>query len=163
MSKQRKDIFVELMEQIDESYELMSGYDAIPHNYGGDEYLYQSESQIIHVVGDHPGITSRELSDLIRKTPSFCSQNIKKLRAKGYMEQIKNKHNAREYFLYLTEKGKEMYAEHSDFERKCLERTLENLRGFSDDELCKFIEIQEKINETFVLDVDESRKKIRNW
>jgi DNA-binding MarR family transcriptional regulator len=84
MSEMRDEIFAELMEQIDESYDLMSDYDAIPHNYGGDEYLYQSESQIIHVVGEHPGITARELSDLIRKTPSFCSQNIKKLRAKGY-------------------------------------------------------------------------------
>ena len=151
------------MDQIDESYDLMSDYDAIPHHYGGDEYLYQSESQIIHVVGDHPGITARELSDLIRKTPSFCSQNIKKLRAKGYMEQIKNKNNAREYLLQLTEKGKEMYAAHRDFEQRCLERTLGNLRGFSDDELRKFIELQKKINETFALDVGESRKELRNW
>ena len=150
------------MDQIDESYDLMSDYDAIPHHYG-DEYLYQSESQIIHVVGDHPGITAKELSDLIRKTPSFCSQNIKKLRAKGYMEQIKNKNNAREYLLQLTEKGKEMYAAHRDFEQRCLERTLGNLRGFSDDELRKFIELQKKINETFALDVGESRKELRNW
>ena len=163
MSKKREEIFVDLMGQIDESYYLMSDYDAIPHNYGGGDYLYQSESQIIHVVGDHPGITARELSDLIRKTPSFCSQNIKKLRAKGYMEQIKNKNNAREYFLQLTEKGKDMYAEHSDYEQRCLRRTLENLGGFSDDELLKFAEIQKKINETFAMDVDESRKKNRNW
>ena len=163
MSKKRDDIFGELMDQIDEAYDLMSDYDAIPHNYGGDEYLYQSESQIIHVVGEHPGITARELSDLIRKTPSFCSQNIKKLRAKGYIEQIKNKNNAREYFLHLSEKGREMYAEHMDFEQRCLDRTFENLGGFSDDDLSKFIEIQKKINETFILDVDESRKKIRNW
>ena len=163
MSKKRDEIFGELMNQIDESYEMMSDYDAIPHNYGGGEYLYQSESQIIHVVGDHPGITARELSDLIRKTPSFCSQNIKKLRAKGYIEQIKNKYNAREYFLQLTEKGKEMYAEHRDFEQRCLQRTLENISEFSDDELRKFIEIQKKINETFALDVGESKKKIRNW
>jgi len=163
MSKKREEIFGELMEQIDESYELMSNYDAIPHNYGGGEYLYQSESQIIHVVGDHPGITSRELSDLIRKTPSFCSQNIKKLKAKGYIEQIKNKYNAREYFLQLTEKGKAMYTEHRTFEQRCLERTLGNIKEFSDDELRNFIEIQKKINETFTLDVDESRRKIRNW
>lgn len=163
MNKKRDEIFEELMDQIDESYMLMSDYDVIPHNYGGSEYLYQSESQIIHVVGDHPGITARGISDLIRKTPSFCSQNIKKLRTKGYVEQIKNKNNAREYFLQLTEKGKLMYAEHRDFEQRCLDRTLGNLKGFSDDELRKYIEIQKKINETFAQDVDESRKKIRNW
>jgi len=163
MRKKRDELFGALMDRIDESYDLMSDYDAIPHNYGGSEYLYQSESQIIHVVGDHPGITARELSDLIRKTPSFCSQNIKKLRAKGYMEQVKNERNAREYLLQLTEKGKEMYAEHRDFELRCLGRTLGSLRGFSDDELRTFIEIQKKINETFALDVFESRKEIRNW
>jgi DNA-binding MarR family transcriptional regulator len=163
MSKKRDEIFGELMEQIDEAYDLMSDYDAIPHNYGGDEYLYQSESQIIHVVGEHPGITARELSDLIRKTPSFCSQNIKKLRAKGYIEQTKNKYNAREYLLQLTEKGREMYAEHRDFEQRCLRRTLGNLSGFSDDELRRFIDIQKKINETFALDVGESRKELRPW
>ena len=65
--------------------------------------------------------------------------------------------------MQLTEKGKAMYAEHRTFEQRCLERTLGNIKEFSDDELRNFIEIQKKINETFTLDVDESRRKIRNW
>ena len=39
MRKKRDELFGALMDRIDESYDLMSDYDAIPHNYGGSEYL----------------------------------------------------------------------------------------------------------------------------
>ena len=48
MNGTRSELFEKLIEKIDESYDLMSEYDSLPHNYGSGEYLYQSESQIIH-------------------------------------------------------------------------------------------------------------------
>ncbi|MCI2062215.1 MAG: MarR family winged helix-turn-helix transcriptional regulator [Eubacteriaceae bacterium] len=163
MSRKRSELFEKMIDKINESYDLMSEYDSLPHNYGGEEYLYQSESQIIHVVGEHPGITARELSDLIRKTPSFCSQNIRKLKKKDCIAQIRNEQNAREYFLELTEKGRGIYRDHKKFEDACLMRTLENLQAFSDEDIGKFIEMQEKINASFREDVAESKKNGRKW
>jgi Transcriptional regulators len=163
MNGTRSELFEKLIEKIDESYDLMSEYDSLPHNYGSGEYLYQSESQIIHVVGEHPGITAKGLSELIRKTPSFCSQNIRKLKKKDCIVQVRNEQNAREFFLELTEKGRGIYRDHKKFEDACLMRTMEGLKAFQDEDIEIFIEMQEKINDSFREDVTESRKNSRKW
>ena len=46
MSETRKELFDEMIDSIDRSYALMLEYDSIPHNYGGRNYLYQSESRV---------------------------------------------------------------------------------------------------------------------
>ena len=43
-------------------------------------------------------------------------------------------------------------------QQRCYKRTYKNLEAFSDEQLRIFVEIQKKLNETFVLDVEESRE-----
>ena len=98
----RSQLFNQLLDSLNESFSLMEEYDAVPHDYGA-AVLYQAESQIIHLVGHQPGITASELATILRKTPSACSQLIRKLRKKDWLFQMRNRKNNREYQLYLTD------------------------------------------------------------
>ena len=157
----RYTIYHEMIDELDESYRLMHEYDSMIHDYG-TAVLYQAESKIIHLVGELPGITAVELSAILRKTPSACSQILRKLRQKGWIEQTRNADNNREYNLTLTPEGWAIYEGHNQFEQRCYKRTYKNLEAFSDEQLRIFVEIQKKLNETFVLDVEESRETSAN-
>lgn len=101
----------------------------IPHRYGA-HILYQSEAHIIDLIGEHPEITVTELAAILKKTPSACSQIVRKLRAKGWVEQVRNAENNRIYNLYLTESGKQVYQAHTAFNQSCQEATFQLLSIF---------------------------------
>lgn len=105
-----------MLDSFDEGCRLVQEYDSVPHDYGA-AILYQAESQIIHLVGHQPGITASEIAAAFHKTPSACSQLIRKLRKKGWLLQKRNHDNNREYQLYLTDEGKEIYEDHDLFEK----------------------------------------------
>lgn len=152
----RYQLYCELINTLDEGCGLIFEYDSFPHDYGS-AVLYQAESRIIHLVGEKPGITATELAGILKKTPSACSQLIRKLRQKGWLEQIRNEHNNREYRLNLTEEGWNIYRGHYKFEQRCYQRSFHNLDGFTDEDLKIYIAIQKKLNETFSMDVEESK------
>lgn len=152
----RYQLYCEMINQLDEGCSMIVEYDSIPHDYG-TATLYQAESQIIHLVGKRPGITAAEIAAILKKTPSACSQAIRKLRKKDWVEQVRNEENNREYQLFLTKSGWRIYEEHDRFETRCYKRSFENLAEFSDGELGTYLAIQKKLNETFILDVDEGK------
>ena len=73
------------------------------------------------------------------------------------MEQVRNEENNREYRLYLTEKGWEIFEGHNQFEQACYRRSFGSLARFSEADFQTYIQIQKCLNETFALDVEESR------
>lgn len=72
--------------------------------------------------------------------------------------QVRNEHNNREYNLYLTDEGQQLYQFHKIFEEGCYRRTAEMLSSFTMEELEIYIKIQKKLNAAFLLDVEESRE-----
>lgn len=157
MDKERYSKFEKLIEAFDEGCSLTIEYDSLLHDYNG-VMLFQAESQVIHIIGDREGITAAEIAHILKKTPSACSQLIRRLRGKGWVDQRRNKENNREYNLYLTEEGTEIYKKHDAFEKACYLRTFHGLDGFSMRDLDTYIAIQEQLNRTFMLDVKESRE-----
>ena len=103
----RYELYCQMLDSFDEGCRLVQEYDSVPHDYGA-AILYQAESQIIHLVGHQPGITASEIAAAFHKTPSACSQLIRKLRKKGWLLQKRNHDNNREYQLYLTDEGKKI-------------------------------------------------------
>lgn len=83
----RYDLYCQMINELDEGSRFIQEYDSIPHDYGA-AVLYQAESQIIHLVGRIPGITAREIAEVFKKTPSACSQLIRKLREKGWIPRF---------------------------------------------------------------------------
>lgn len=155
-NEEKYQLYCEMLNQLDEGCRLIVEYDSIPHDYG-TATLYQAESQIIHLVGQRQGITAAEIAAILKKTPSACSQLIRKLRKKGWMKQVRNHENNREYLLRLTEEGWKIFNDHDRFEQACYHRSFDNLSEFSAHDLEVYIAIQKKLNETFALDVEESR------
>ncbi|MEY8233084.1 MarR family transcriptional regulator [Oscillospiraceae bacterium 50-16] len=137
----------------------MSEYDSLPHHYGG-VVLYQAEAYIVNLVGQHPGITVTQLAEILKKTTSACSQIVRKLRAKGFVEQIRNPDNNRLYNLELTQTGAEVFLAHISFNQECQVKTFELLKDFTDEELMVHLRVQRKLNEAYQDDVKRSKEQV---
>lgn len=153
----RKQIFDEIWAAQDTAYDLMEEYDSLPHHYGTD-ILFQAEAYIINHIGQTPGITVTELGEHLNKTPSACSQSVKKLLAKGLVEQKRNTDNKRVYNLYLTSTGRQLYQDHIEFNEKCKTNTFQMLADFSEEELIAHLHVQQRINMAYHEDVLRSKK-----
>ena len=156
MEHQRQALLRQIWAAQDEAYDLMYEYDSLPHQYGANT-LYQSEAQIIDHIGEQPGITVTELAAVLKKTPSACSQIVRKLRAKGWVEQVRNAENNRIFNLYLTDSGQRVYQDHTSFNHRCQEATFRMLETFSTQELEHHLMVQRKLNEAYQEDVQHSK------
>ncbi len=154
----REQILKEIWNAQDEAYELMEEYDSLPHHYG-EAILYQSEGEIIDLIAIHPGVTITDLGNILKKTASACSQIVRKLREKGWVEQTRNRENNRVYNLTLTEEGQKIYRDHRAFEQNCQDITFQLLSEFSEEELKIHLQVQKKINEAYHGDVKRSRER----
>lgn len=157
MEVERYQMFEKLLASFDEGLLRADEYDALLHDYNG-VVLYQTESKVIQYVGETPGITAADLTKPMGITASAVSQIIKKLRKKGWILQKKNEDNYREYNLYLTQEGEEIYDLHEAFEKRCYDRTYHMLDGCSMEDMAVYIAIQERMNQAFEIDVEESRQ-----
>ena len=158
MGEKRDALLRKLWEAQDEAYDLMCEYDALPHHYG-DNILYQAEGHIIDLIAVYPGITITDLGNILKKTASACSQIVRKLKEKGWVEQTRNRDNNRQYNLKLTDFGMQVYEDHQNFCRACQKETFLMLKDFTEEELENHIRVQEKINEAYQGDVRRSREK----
>lgn len=148
----RDEVLQRLWDVQNEAYDLMYEYDTLPHRYGEDT-LYQAEGRIIDLIAVHPGITATDLAEILKKTVSACSQIIRKLRAKGWVEQTRNAENNRLYNLTLTERGSKLYEAHLAFSQDCQEKTFELLTGFTEEELATHVRVQQALNKAYSGDV----------
>ena len=158
MKKERISLLKQIWYAQNEAYDLMCEYDALPHHYGPNT-LYQAEGHIIDLIAVYPGITITDLANILKKTPSSCSQIVRKLRQKGFVEQIRNETNNRQYNLELTEAGMKVYNDHVTFSNDCQDETFRMLEEFSDEELAAHARVQERLNQAYQEDVRRSRAK----
>ena len=158
MARNRQELLKKVWDAQDEAYELMVEYDALPHHYG-EAILYQAEGEIIDLIAIHPGVTITDLGNILKKTASACSQIVRKLREKGWVEQTRNRENNRVYNLTLTETGMQIYQGHQAFTQNCRDITFELLGDFSEEELETYLRLQEKLNEAYHGDVKRSRER----
>lgn len=157
MEDQREALLRQIWAAQDEAYDLMYEYDSLPHQYG-ENTLYQSEAHIIDLIGEHPEITVTELAAVLKKTPSACSQLVRKLRAKGWVTQVRNEANNRIFNLHLTESGQRVYQDHTAFNQSCQSSTFRLLETFSTQELEHHLMVQKKLNEAYQEDVQHSKE-----
>ena len=156
MEDQREALLRQIWAAQDEAYDLMYEYDSLPHQYG-ENTLYQSEAHIIDLIGEHPEITVTELAAVLKKTPSACSQIVRKLRAKGWVTQVRNEENNRIFNLHLTESGKRIYQDHKAFNQSCKAATFRMRETFSTEEVEHHLMVQRKLNEAYQEDVQHSK------
>ena len=155
--EKRSELLEQVWNQQNQAYDLMCEYDAMPHRYG-ECMLYQAEAHMIDLIALYPGITAADLASILRKTPSACSQTLRKLREKGLVEQLRNAANNRQYKLQLTESGQALYRDHAAFSADCQQRTFDRLAEFTEEELALYLRVQQRINEAYADDVRRSRE-----
>ena len=155
--EKRSELLEQVWNQQNQAYDLMCEYDAMPHRYGAC-MLYQAEAHMIDLIALYPGITAADLASILRKTPSACSQTLRKLREKGLVEQLRNAANNRQYKLQLTESGQALYRDHAAFSADCQQRTFDRLAEFTEEELALYLRVQQRINEAYADDVRRSRE-----
>lgn len=155
--EKRSELLEQIWNQQNQAYDLMCEYDAMPHRYG-ECMLYQAEAHMIDLIALYPGITAADLAVILRKTPSACSQTLRKLREKGLVEQLRNTNNNRQYKLRLTESGQALYRDHAAFSADCQKRTFDRLAEFTEEELALYLRVQQRINEAYADDVRRSRE-----
>lgn len=158
MGKDRDKLFAQLWQAQDEAYDLMYEYDTLPHHYG-ENIMYQAEGHIIDLIAAYPGITITDLSNILKKTASACSQIVRKLKEKGWVEQSRNRDNNRQYNLRLTPAGEQVYADHVAFTQFCQAETLKLLEGLTDEEMAAHVKVQRQLNLAYQADVRRSRER----
>lgn len=141
----RKELTMTLVDCFIYGHRLMDEYEAIQRTFS-ETILYPAESHIVMEIGRQPGTTVTELSERMKKTPSACSQLVRKLRNKGLVMQTRNETNNRIYHLNLTERGMEVFQSHEHYDQVCHEREVSYLQIFSAEELQTYIRVQEKLN-----------------
>lgn len=157
MPQNRLELLTKVWNSQDQAYDLMYEYDELPHRYG--EYiLYQAEAHIVDLIAVNPDITITDLAKIVRKSPSACSQTVRKLREKGLVNQERNSLNNRQFKLRLSEAGTKLYRAHAKFNDECKERTYQRLSEFTDAELDLYVKIQQRLNEAYADDVRRSRE-----
>lgn len=152
----REEILEQLWKEQDTAFELMTEYDSLPHHYGED-ILYQAEAYVVHEIGKNPNTTTTELASMLNKTTSACSQIVKKLVAKGLVEQTRNADNKRIYNLNLTKDGQRVYKDHIEFNKMCQSITFDLLKEFTEEELMIHTKVQQIINKSYAGDVARSK------
>lgn len=154
MNSKKYDQVGKLLTQIDIATELIGKYDAIPHVYGG-ESLYQAEAYIVSAIGQHPGVTISTLAEMKNRTKSACSQTLKKLIAKGLVYKERNLIEYREFNLFLTERGQELYEAHTEFNDNVTMRYCAHIYegGFTEEDVRMAMHLLRVLNEEFELDV----------
>ncbi len=118
---------------------------ALP-KYFGEIALYYTERKLLVMIGEKPDVTITEMASAIHKTPSICSQIIKKFVNYGWVEQIRNAANKRVYNLRLTEEGSKAYAVFAGYNEAEKSAVITVLNQFSTEELEHYTKIQEAIN-----------------
>jgi DNA-binding MarR family transcriptional regulator len=154
----REELLKQVWKAQDEAYDLMAEYDALPHHYG-ENIMYQAEGHIIDLIAIYPGITITDLGNILQKTASACSQIVRKLKEKGWVEQSRNRDNNRQFNLTLTDSGMEVYRAHQDFTKNCLDIGNALLSNFTPEELGTHLRVQKVLNEIYRGDVQRSREK----
>lgn len=157
MAECREMLLKRIWEYQDEAYDLMEEYDSLPHRYG-ETVLYQAEAYIVNWIGRIPDITITQLAEQLKKTPSACSQIVRKLVDKGLVIQERNPQNKRLYNLRLTEDGETVYREHIAFNEYCQSITFDMLAGFTEEELEIYLKIQNQINQAYQGDIARSKE-----
>lgn len=159
MDAGKKELLNQVWNAQDDACKLICEYRSLSHYYG--EYvLYQAEGQIIDFIAIHPGTTITELAELLEKTPSACSQIVRKLRAKGWVSQSRNEENNRIWNLTLTESGMNIYRDHLEFTQSCQDIAFQMLSEFTTEELESHLLVQRRLIEAYKGDVKRSRERL---
>lgn len=157
MDKERVALLKEIWHEQLRARDIINENEALPRRYG-DMFLFQAEIQLMGMIAVYPDITITDIANILKKTPSACSQIVHRLCEKELVKQVRDENNKRRYHLQLTEQGERIYQDHAAFAEECQERTIQKLCPMSREDLQMALELLRKLNECYEEDVRRSRE-----
>lgn len=105
----------------------------------------------------HPDITVTDLGNMLKKTPSACSQTVRRLRDKGWVEQQRDPENNRRWHLRLTDQGKKVHTLHQELNEDIRKLMSQLLSNYSLGELELYRQIEEQIYDIYRKDLERNK------
>ena len=113
--------------------EFTAGADHILDAYG----FGRAHHRVIHFIGRDPGLTVKQLLNILQITKQSLARVLKALLEDGFVEQREGQEDRRQRRLYLTDQGQVLEGEIAQLQLKLLRDTFlsagpEAVEGFRD-------------------------------
>jgi len=128
--KKREITAEDLADFVDNLYvqgRYMRSMETKPRYYGSDILLYPNEVYTLKAIAQQEGINQTELSEQMFRTKGATSTVVQKLKQKGLVIQQEDKTDSRFIQLYPTEKGREVYRNHLEYDKRYLASLAKHL------------------------------------
>jgi len=102
-------------------------------NLAKGQYLY-----LVRVY-ENPGIIQEKLANLLKVDRTTTAKAVKKLIEAGYIEKVKTEENKKEFKLFCTQKGKDIYSFLKNEENYTTAMSLSNLTDDEKEKLFKML------------------------
>lgn len=114
MTEERRK-FEELHDLLDRVVTAMVSEHTKPNDFGTGVPLYRSEIHTIQMIGENSRINVTRLADRLNVTKGAVSQTVSKLVTKGLAKRSRDRRNAKEVLLELTDLGWTGFDHHERF------------------------------------------------
>lgn len=130
---------------------VMDAYSSIPRSYGPGFQMTEVEAHTLGFIEKEEGMTSKRLCEITNRSKSTISHVVKFLEEKGLILKKQNPDNKREYYLYLTEKGRLFSDQHRAYDRITTYDIIEKLRKTcTEEEIATFLKVMNCRTEIFL-------------
>ncbi len=93
--------------------------------------IYQGQPQLLFILEKNDGLSQREISDILKITPSTITVMLKRMEKVGLLSRKQDSKDQRISRVYLTDEGKNICTK----AKKCMKELSEEcFQGFSEDE-----------------------------
>jgi DNA-binding MarR family transcriptional regulator len=106
---------------------LYNDYISEIHDYGTGPCINMVEVHTLTSIEENPSITITQLAEMWHRTKGAISQTATKLEKKELIVKKKQKDNAKNVYLYVTEQGKELSMAHKKYDITNVRETLVTL------------------------------------
>ncbi|MEE0955535.1 MAG: winged helix DNA-binding protein [Eubacterium sp.] len=138
---------------------VMDAYSSIPRSYGPGFQMTEVEAHTLGYIEKEEGMTSKRLCEITNRSKSTISHVVKFLEEQELIYKRQNPDNKREYYLYLTEKGKLFSDQHRAYDRLTTYRIIEELKKTcSEDEITAFLKVMNCRTEIFLDTLKEVKR-----
>lgn len=144
-------VYAELSDMVDNFYlrgRQIRSMENKPRHYGSDMLLYPNEVYTLKAIAQEEGINQTDLSLKMFRTKGATSIVVQKLKKKGLIVQQESQIDQRVFQLFTTEKGREIYTKHLEYDMKYVQ-SLTTLLDVTLEELAQANRVMRLINQRF--------------
>lgn len=118
----------------------------VARSYAGVD-LHKAEIHVLEVIGQHPGVTASQISEMFNITKGAVSQLTAKLLAKDVVEKHLSTRDIRAHELHLTPLGSKVFEDHEKYEEALVAAILAKLETVPDEQMELFASIIDMVSD----------------